>query len=90
MRVGLSADRPVERVSFGDSYTDFYGYNREVYLTHFDDGVQGFISTSDTSGKLRLVRSGSTITGYYYSSNNWASIHSSSATTDDVNFSLSA
>ena len=55
MRVGLSADRPVERVSFGDSYTDFYGYNREVYLTHFDDGVQGFISTSDTSGKLRLV-----------------------------------
>ncbi len=87
---GADADKSVGRVSFGDSYNDFYGYNREVYLTDFDGEVQGFISTSDTSGKLRLVRSGSTITGYYYSSNNWVTIHSSSATTDDVNFYLVA
>jgi hypothetical protein len=48
----------------------------DVYFTDFGDGVYQVNATSDKSGKLRLVRTGSTITGYYYdNSHRWTSIH---------------
>jgi hypothetical protein len=47
--VGIQANM-VERVS---------GYGgREVYLTHFADGVAGISETNETPGKLKLERSG--------------------------------
>ena len=56
---------------------------KDVYFTDFGDGVYQINSTSDNSGKLRIVRSGSTITGYYYNSKSdgWIPIHS---TTQEV------
>ncbi len=100
VRVGLGAIRineevpplnygTVERASWG-SANDMPGFPREVYLTHFDDGVQGISTTADQSGKLRLVRSGNTITGYYFSSGYWVALHSGHVTTEDVPFSISA
>jgi hypothetical protein len=80
---------PVERVSFG-SWADFPDWPREVYLTHFDDGVQGITATSDLSGKLRLIRSGSTLSGFYFSSGKWVLIHSGPATTDDLYYTIAA
>jgi hypothetical protein len=48
---------------------------RDVYATDFDDGLYKVNATSDMSGKLRIVRSGFTITGFYYSSDHWIPIH---------------
>ena len=90
IRVGLGASGgPVERVSFNKLYPDFPGEPREVYLTHFLDGVQGITSTTDMSGKLRLNRVGSTLTGYYFSKDSWIPIHSGPGTTDATSISLS-
>ena len=90
VRIALSTGSgPVERTSFG-SENDFTGQPREVYLTHFSDGVQGISPTGDLSGKLRLVRTDGTIAGYYYAAGNWIMVHSASTTTDDVGFSLNA
>jgi hypothetical protein len=93
VRMGLSAGGRhghMERVSFSSS--DFPVKPREVYLTHFDDGVHGITATSDLSGKLRLVRNGSMQTGYYFDSGsgNWIAIHSASVTTADTSFSIGA
>jgi len=82
VRIGLSAGKYlVERVCFGSS-SDFPSYPREVYTVDFNGTIKT-TSTSDMSGKLRLVRSSSTLTGYYYSSNDssWVSIYSGSVTT---------
>lgn len=70
--------------------TDFPGEPREVYLTNFADGVQGITATADLSGKLRQVRSGSTVTGYFRSSGNWVAIHTGPATTADTGFALAS
>ncbi len=78
-----------ERVSLGTTI-DFPGQPREAYVAHFRDNILNFISTSDLSGKLRQVRSGSTVTGYYFRSGNWLAIHSSPATTVDMRFSLAS
>jgi hypothetical protein len=56
------------------------GYGpREVYLTHFPDGIF-HIPTSDEKGKLRMVKSGNTVTGYYFDhlSSSWNAIHAAS------------
>jgi len=90
VRVALSSvTGPVERVSFG-SNQDFYGWPREVYLTHFSDGVNGIVSTTDLSGKLRLTRTGATATGYYYANGAWVPVHTAPSSTDDTAFSISA
>jgi hypothetical protein len=48
----------------------------DVYFTDFGDDVYQINATSDKAGKLRIVRSDSTITGYYYSnSGRWTPIH---------------
>ena len=77
VRVGIVVtDAPipaVERTAFGP--TEALTLPREVYLTHFVDGVQGITATNDLNGTLRIVRSGSLLSGYYHSANGWILIH---------------
>ena len=82
VRLGLAVnpgDSKVARISFvgGDGVP---GYPGEVYLTHFADGLNGITGTSDLSGKLRLVRAGGTLTGYYFGGGNWVTLHSGPVT----------
>jgi hypothetical protein len=64
---------------------------RDVYATDFGDGIHKVNATSDMSGKLRMVRSNSTITGFYYSSGYWVPIHSARENTSaDVTIKLVA
>jgi len=79
---------PVERVSFGSN--EYISYPREVYLTHFSDGVKGITSTSDLSGKLRVVRAGTTLSGYYYGNGSWVLVHSAPVTAADLYIVLAA
>ncbi len=87
VRVGLAARgaRVGERTSFGSSL-DFAAFPREVYLTDAADGVRGIRGTTHASGTLRLVRSGSVITGYFWDpiGAQWVAVHSSPSTTADV------
>ncbi len=46
------------------------------------------IPTSDLSGKLKMVRMGGTMTGYYFSGSSWVSIASATVTADDLFISL--
>ncbi|MEW5803579.1 MAG: PQQ-binding-like beta-propeller repeat protein, partial [bacterium] len=93
VRVGLTVIGPrrneaVERVSLGNS--DFSGYPSEEYVVDFTNGIQFMAAPPDNlSGKLRLVRSGATLTGYYYN-NSWVPIYSTTVTTEDVGFCYSA
>jgi hypothetical protein len=87
-REGLLPHPGVERISFGRD--DYPGWPREVYLTDFPDGVNGITATGDLTGTLRLVRSGDTQTGYYYSSGAWAAIHTGPAPTSDVAVNVAA
>lgn len=41
-------------------------------------------STTDSSGKFRIVRSGSTITNYYWNGSSWTSLHSTTGSTADL------
>ena len=79
---------PVERVSFGNN--EHTGWPREVYLTEFSDGVKGVTATSDLSGKLRLVRAGTTLSGYYFSNGSWVLVHSGPVTAADVYIVIAA
>ncbi|MCX8031673.1 MAG: hypothetical protein N3A59_08885 [Thermodesulfovibrionales bacterium] len=98
VRVGLNAiysdeiSYQVERVSFGPTGDFSWIQEREVYLTHFEDGVKGIKGTNDTSGKLRLKRIGNTFYGYYLDPNiNWQTIHAGPAPVDnEVNFGIAA
>jgi len=79
----------LERISFGQN--DYPGAPRESYLTDFDGGVCGITETSDITGTLRLVRTGSSQTGYYYHpSGQWVAVCTDSAPTDDMTIQLSA
>jgi hypothetical protein len=80
----------MERTSFGPA-GDFAG-GPEAYLTDFAGLVKGIISTSDSSGKLRLERIGTTITGYYVYNGVWAVLASNSDPTynQDTGFALSS
>lgn len=91
VRIGLAAVGTVERTSLGTGL-DFPGQPREVYLTDFGDNDFGFTPTGDLAGKLRLIRTGGTLTGYYFNSNfnTWVSIHSTLMSTADALFSLQA
>jgi len=89
VRMGLGMDTQgllphpgVERISFGQN--DYPGAPREAYLTDFPDGVYGITETGDVTGRLRLVRSGATQTGYYYDAGGWVAIHTGPAPTTDV------
>ena len=90
VRVGLHTSGVIMRASLGTS-ADFPGRPwREWYVTDFVGAGLTFVDTSDLAGKLRLTRSGSTLTGYYFSSGNWVAVSSTQVTTADVPFILSA
>lgn len=63
-------------------------YNAEGYQMRTIGGVISDVPVSDTSGKLRLVRTGSTITGYYWNSSEFVLLASSPTTTVDTGFLL--
>lgn len=89
VRVGLLTGLgATERISLGNF--DFVGQPRESYVTDFGGAVSNFVSTGDLSGKLRQVRSGSTVTGYFFNAGNWVPLHSAPATTADVAFHLAS
>jgi uncharacterized repeat protein (TIGR01451 family) len=72
VRIGLADDHVnMQRVSPGRQPYDYP--EGEIYLTTFDtaDHVVGITSTSDLSGKLKLVREGNTLSSYYFTDNAW-------------------
>jgi hypothetical protein len=76
----------VERTSFSQHDTLAPG---EVYLTDFRGVAR--VSTTDSSGRLRLTREGNSLTGYYLTNiNEWKSISSATYTASDVEFSIAA
>ena len=62
----------VERVSGGGM--DQFG---EVYLTDFNSSVGNFIPTTDTTGALRIARTGTVISAYYLAGGQWQFMRSS-------------
>lgn len=78
-RIGLGAYPDiglVERIS--DGY-----FGGEVYLTHFLPYLPApwpGDATTDVSGKFRLVRTGNTITAYYWKNSAWKLLHSKTNT----------
>jgi hypothetical protein len=50
------------------------GEGGEVYLTHFENGVASRVTTTDTSGRLRLTRTGGKLAAYVYDSGRWRRI----------------
>ena len=86
VRLGISSGNyTIERVSSAPSKLS----GQEVYVTDFAGDIH-LISTSDTTGKLRLVRQGSTLTAYYFNTDHWASLASGQATAEDNNFWIGA
>ncbi len=63
-------------------------YGGEVYLAHFLNGIGGVSPTSDLSGKLRLTRTGSTMTAFVFDGDAFAAIHSGLTTANPVRLSL--
>lgn len=60
----------------GFKYDTTYG---RCYTANYKDttwGTQQFYSTSDLTGKVRLVRTGSTITVYYWNGSGWSALQS--------------
>lgn len=83
----LQVSGEIERTSFGVG-SDFPGEPREVYVSNFGD-IHRITSTSDTSGALRLVRSGTVLTGYFLRDEEWVELHSrANFTLKDLYFSL--
>lgn len=78
----------VERISFGQD--DYPWAPRESYITDLNGTVCGFIETTDQEGALRLVRTGTTQTGYYRQGNSWVTICSGPAPAGDITLQLSA
>lgn len=90
------------RIAIGltDFYFDDYGMERsslsaieplgaqEVYVADFGPFV--LVPTSAFSGKLRLVRTGSTQTGYYESGGSWLPVLTDDAPGGDVRIQLHA
>ena len=89
-------------VAITDALYDDYGVERsslsaseplgaqEVYVADFTSGPIQLVPTLDLGGRLRLVRSGSTQTGYYYGSGGWIPILTGPAPTGDMTIQLHA
>ena len=79
-----------ERVSFGGNDLNSPS-GRETYLADFGPGgIHGIVDTTDQSGKLRILRNGSNVSGYYWSSDKWSLIHQREVSTDDIEIILAA
>lgn len=83
VKIGIRAEDlgSVERVSLGDPRYDFPNSPREVYLTNFLDGIQGFAETHDSTAVLRLKREGTMVSGYVSRDGTWQLVHTGAATT---------
>jgi len=70
-KIGLVASNSLEQGSV--ELTGNWGY-----LTSFSDGVHGssWSSNTDISGKLKIERKGSELSGYYWKDDGWFLIHS--------------
>ncbi len=90
VRTALScAAGALERTSFGTP-EDFPGYPRDNYIFTTHGPSSNVISSSDLSGRLRIVREGDVFTGYYFNGYTWISAGSGTSTTADVGFELVA
>ena len=56
----------------------------DYYLVDYGSGATGRVTTSDSSGSLRLVRSGAILSGYYWHAGGWVSLYAGSVGTDDA------
>jgi hypothetical protein len=82
-RIGLTSGLgAVERLEWNAS-TDW-----QLYLTHFGDSLQGHTDTTDTTGKLRLSRSGNILSGSYRNGNGWILLHSYDSANNAVDTTL--
>lgn len=54
----------------------------EMYHTNFNRIVGGRTGTTDAAGKLRMTRSGATLTGYYWEGSDWVLLSSGSITSN--------
>jgi len=85
VRVGLLAG------GFGATRLSWFG--SDWYLSGEGPvGPEDLIATTDLVGKLRIVRVGATITGYYFNAESrvWVALNSQSTSTDDVTVRLGA
>ena len=82
-RVGLvSGLGAVERLEWNAS-ADW-----QLYLTHFGDSLQGHTTTTDTTGKLQLSRSGNVLSGSYWNGSGWVLLHSYNNASNAVDTTL--
>lgn len=96
VRVGIvtSEAGSILRASYGSS-SDFPSQPREVYATEHTKPI-GIgkdvvsVTTNDSDGTLRLVRSGNTSVGYFLSAGSWTQVAQGSATNRDTDFSIIA
>lgn len=75
----------MERVSGGA--IEAYG---DVYLTDFNTSLGMLVSTTDTSGTLRVARTGNTISAWYLASGAWQLVRSEVVSSGDLHFSFAA
>jgi len=81
----LPGEDAVERVSHGGPDTT----RGEVYLADFGgDNVLNAIATNDRIGQLRLVRTGTVLTAFYFGHSSWVQIYSGRGLIGDVHFEL--
>lgn len=98
VRVALSALNPVnggvnltERASLGNPLKDFPTQtNREVYVLHASDGVNGFTATTHNDGRLRMERSAGMMTGSFWNGVSFQAIHSAPVGDADLQFIINA
>ncbi len=68
------------------------GKNGHMYMSNFsgDYSYEGRLSTpaDDTTGTLRLTRTGSTVTSYFERENQWIELKSKTGTTEDLYLSI--
>ena len=72
-RLGLGAWRSAAPPDFMGRWSEAGG--PELYVTLMADGGHG-TETTNSAGRLRLTRTGDTLTGYFYSSGSWVLLHS--------------
>lgn len=63
-------------------------YNSEGYQMRTIGGVVADVGAAGLSGTMRLVRTGSTVSGYYWNGTQFVLLASSPTTTDDTRFAL--
>lgn len=62
-----------------------YNSSKMYYGSTYDGGtLSDTSSTSDTSGKIRATRSGTTTTFYYWNGSSWTTLHTRTTSEDDL------